>query len=35
MDNLGVMVNNAGQLLDGKFLQQDPAKIQTQHKLNL
>ena len=35
MSNLGIIVNNAGQLFPGNFLQQDPARIQSKHKLNL
>ena len=34
-DNLGIVVNNAGQLLEGRFLEIAPEKLQTELKLNL
>lgn len=35
MSNLGIVVNNAGQMVYGKFLDIDPAKLQTEGQLNL
>ena len=35
MQNLGILVNNAGQGLPNKFFDQDPALICDQHHLNL
>ena len=35
MDNLAIVVNNVGQLDPVKFLDQNPERIQSQHKLNI
>ena len=35
MSNLGVVVNNAGQLISGKFFNLNPQSIQNEHKLNM
>jgi len=34
-NNLGMVVNNAGKLMANRFFDQDPAELQTMHKLNL
>lgn len=35
MQNLGIVVNNAGQLVDGQFLEVSPASLKTEGQLNL
>ena len=34
-DNLALVVNNAGQLQEGRFFEIDPTKLQTELRLNL
>ena len=35
MGNLGILINNAGQLVDGHFFGLDPWKLQTENQLNM